>query len=154
MWDKYEFKPGDRVARRDGAWGEVLSVSESGDALRMRHTGTGGDPSIAGTEEVVAVSEIISLSPAPATSLTTWGQKVAVVVHHFPEGPESEEGYEAVTMGGVPLGVSITASDAETAQEALERLLGALSVFGYSGKVAVHDVAEPGRSEEYEIEVG
>jgi hypothetical protein len=78
---------------------------------------------------------------------------VAVVVHHVPESEESEECYEAVTMGGVPLGVSITASDSDTAREALDRLLGALKVFGYAGAVAVEDATYTGGIQRYEIEV-
>ncbi len=74
-------------------------------------------------------------------------------MHHVPESEESEEGYEAVTMGGVPLGVSINASDSDTAQAALDRLLGALKVFGYAGLVAVEDATYMGGIQRYQLEV-
>lgn len=45
----------------------------------------------------------------------------------------------------------MTASDAESTSEAVDRLLAALRVFGYSGTVAVEDVTGLGRSERYEI---
>jgi hypothetical protein len=100
---------------------------------------------------MIADRMVAAFTPAPPGS--EWGERVAVVVHHVPETEESEEGYEAVTMGGVPYGVFLTASDAESPSEAVDRLLGALRTFGYSGAVAVEDVTEPGRSERYEIEV-
>jgi hypothetical protein len=76
-----------------------------------------------------------------------------MVVHHVSESEESEEGYKAVTMSGVPLGISIAASDSDTAQEAVDRLLGALKVFGYVGAVAVEDATHMGRIERYRLEV-
>ncbi len=83
MWDRYEFKAGDRVARADGAWAEVLSVAGTGDRLRVRYTGEGGDPSLAGSEDELARDGVISVSPAPPGP--EWGRKVVVVVHHVPE---------------------------------------------------------------------
>ena len=150
MFDGREFKAGDRVAGSAGAWAEVLSVSEDGERLRVRFTGEGVDPPAPDTEGEMARGEIASLSPAPPGP--AWGERVAVVVHRVPESAESEEGYGAVTMGGVPLGVSVEATDADTAQEALERLLGALRAFGYAGTVAVEDATYIGGVNRYEVE--
>lgn len=46
------------------------------------------------------------------------------------ESEEREGGHEALTMGGVPYGISISAEDADSA---------ALRTFGYAGPVAVED---------------
>ncbi len=80
-----------------------------------------------------------------------------VVIHHVPESEASEEGYEAVAMGGTPLGgtplgVSVEASDADSAPEALDRLLGALRVFGFVGSAQVEDVTYLGGVQRYELE--
>lgn len=150
MFDRYEFKPGDRVARADGAWGEVLSVSEAGDALRIRYTGDGGDPSMPKTEDLVATNEIVSLSPAPAGP--GWGSEVIVVVHHVPESGGFEGGYEATTMMGVPEGVVVTGTDGDSAEGALNHLMAGLRAFGFSGRVAVEDTTVDGGVRRYEVE--
>ena len=150
MWDRYEFKAGDRVANADGAWAEVLSAAEAGTRLRIRYTGEGGDPPTVGTEDTVSVNDVVSVSPASPGP--EWGEKVTAVLHRVPETEEAEGGFEAETMGGVPLGVSVTAFE-DTAREALDRLLSALSAFGYSGPVAVEDATGLGRPERYDIDV-
>lgn len=149
MWDRYEFKPGDRVARADGAWFEVLSAD--GGALRVRYTGEGGDPSLAGTEGALDADDVISVSPAPPGP--AWGDRVGVVVHRVPETPEGEAGYRAVTMVGVPLGVCVEAYDADSAPEALDRLLGALKTFGFAGAVSVEDATYVGGVKRYDLEI-
>lgn len=151
MWDKYAFKPGDRVARADGAWFEVLSAADAGDRLRVRRAGVGADATLAGPVDELAVDDVISVSPAPPGP--GWGDRVTVVVHHVPESEAGEAGYGAITMGGVPLGVSVEASDEEFAPEALDRLLGALAAFGYSGTVQVEDATYVGGIQRYELEV-
>lgn len=100
---------------------------------------------------MVAVHEVAAFSPTPTGP--EWSERVVIVVHHVPESEEAEESYEAVTMGGVPLGVSVSA-DVDTVQEALDRLLGALAAFGYSGKVAVEDATYIGGTQRYEVEAG
>lgn len=145
------FGPGDTLLLHDGSRVEVLRPTEDGRSVRARYVQLSRDPSLVGTEDMIADRMVAAFTPAPPGS--EWGERVAVVVHHVPETEESEEGYEAVTMGGVPYGVFLTASDAESPSEAVDRLLGALRTFGYSGAVAVEDVTEPGRSERYEIEV-
>lgn len=149
MWDRYEFKVGDKVARADGVWAEVLSA-EDGAALRVRYTGEGGDPSAAGTQDTVMVDEVASFSPAPAGP--GWEERVAVAVYPVPETEESEGGFEAVTTGGVPLGVSVTAFE-NTASEALDRLFGALRAFGFAGTATVVDSTYMGGAKRYEAEV-
>jgi len=80
-----------------------------------------------------------------------WGNKVVVVLHHVPESEEFEGGHEAVTMMAVPHGLSVTGSDRDSAQGALNRLLGGLRAFGFTGRVAVEDATNVGRVERYEV---
>lgn len=148
--DLWSFKPGDELVMRDGAKVEVISPTEDGKWIRVRYVEVPEDPSLIGTEDLMAEGEVSGFSlasPGPE-----WGEAVQVVVHHVPESEESEETYEAVTMRGTPFGASITAESPDGSREALERLLGALAAFGYSGRVAVQDVTQSGASERYEIE--
>ena len=152
MWDRYEFKPGDRVARADGAWAEVLST-EDGTWLHVRYTGEGEGAPAAGTEDTMGVDEIASVSPTPPSEATGWAEKVTAVRHRVPETEDFEGGFEAVTMTGVPHGVLVTGSDSETAAEALENLRSGLRAFGFSGTLAVEDATYIGGINRYEIEV-
>ncbi|MBA2618622.1 MAG: hypothetical protein H0U91_10710 [Rubrobacter sp.] len=81
-----------------------------------------------------------------------WGEGVTVVLHHVPEDEDYEGGYEAVTMTGVPGMVSITATDRDSKEEALSRLLDALRTFGFDGRMIVEDVTELGSNERYEFQ--
>lgn len=146
----YRLKPGDLAARQDGAWAEVLAVTD-GDRLRVRYTGEGHGIDLAGTEDTWDAGEVWSFSPAPPGP--AWGDQVTVVVHHIPESEETEGGYEAVTMSGVPLGISVSTGEMETAQEALDRLLSALSIFGFAGTVGVEDTTYIGSVQHFDIEV-
>lgn len=145
------FRPGDVLHLHDGSKAEVLAPTEDGRQILARYLESSTNPSLVGTEGFVGDRDVAAFTPAPPGP--EWGDKVVVVVHHVPESEESEEGYEAVTMGGMPLGVSITASDSDTAQEALDRLLGALKVFGYIGAVTVEDATQMGEIERYQLEV-
>lgn len=80
-----------------------------------------------------------------------WGEKVTVVLHRVPETEDFEGGYEAVTMTGVPRGVSVTGSDPDSAEGALDHLVGGLRAFGFVGRVAVEDVTTARRVERYEL---
>lgn len=145
------FKPGDVLLLHDGSTAEVLVPTEDGRRIQARYLEAPGDPSLVGTERLVEDRHVAAFTPAPPGP--EWGEKVVVVVYHVTESEESEEGYEAVTMGGVPLGVAVTASDSDTANEALGRLLDALKAFGYAGRVAVEDATYLGETQHYELEV-
>jgi hypothetical protein len=95
---------------------------------------------------------VAGFTPAPPGP--GWGEQVNVVIHHVPESEESEESYEVVTTSSVPFGAIVTYSDADSAREALNGLLGALAAFGYEGIVAVEDAARGGRTDSYEVENG
>lgn len=84
----------------------------------------------------------------------SWSGKVTAVLHHVPESEDFEGGFEAVTMTGVPYGVSVVGSDHESAEGALNHLLDGLRSFGFIGAVAVEDATGLGRVERYEVEVG
>lgn len=148
--DLWLLKPGHKIRTRDGAEAKVLSETEDGEWIRVRYLDGGNDPLFAGTEDLAHREEIQALLGVAHKS--TWGEKVTVVLHHVPEGEESEEGYEAVTMKGVPHGVIITGSASDSAEAALNRLLDGLRAFGFSGRVAVEDVTSSGRVERYEID--
>ncbi len=83
-----------------------------------------------------------------------WSEKVTVVVHHVPESEDYEGGFEAVTMAGVPHNVSVTGSDPESAEDALNHLLDGLRAFGFIGRVAVEDATRPGQVDRYEVPAG
>jgi hypothetical protein len=83
-----------------------------------------------------------------------WGEKVTVVLHHVPESEDFEGGFEAVTMMGVPHGVSITGSDPNSTESALNHLLDGLRAFGFNGRVAVEDATYIGGVQRYEIRPG
>ncbi len=77
-----------------------------------------------------------------------------MLVHHVPESEISgTEGYEAVTMKGVPFGVIITGADDESAEGALNQLVSGLKAFGFVGRVAVEDATNLGPVERYEVRV-
>lgn len=147
----WRFKPGDTLLLHDGSRAEVLSPTEDGRSIRTRYVDAPENPALVGTESLIAEQEVSAFLPAPPGP--EWGDRVVVVVHHVPESEETEETYEAITLTGTPLGVSI-AADAGSAREALNRLMSALATFGYSGIVAVEDATEPGRTERFEAEIG
>lgn len=82
-----------------------------------------------------------------------WGETVAATLYSVSESEESEGGYEAVTMGGVPHGVIVSGGDMESKEAALDHLCRGLDAFGFRGRVAVHDVTAIGYSQEYEVEI-
>ena len=53
----------------------------------------------------------------------------------------------------MPHGVSITGSDQDSAEEALNRLLDALRTFGFAGRVTVDDATHIGGTQRTDIEV-
>jgi hypothetical protein len=141
-------QPGDLVARREDAWAEVLSVTD-GSRLQVRYTGDGGT-GLAGTEDTWDAGEVVSFSPAPPGP--GWADKVPIIVHRIPESEASEEGYEAVTMMGVPENVSVAGHDPDSAEGALNHLMDGLRAFGFSGRFAVEDATHDGGMRRYEIQ--
>jgi hypothetical protein len=149
--DLWYLRPGHKIRTRDGAKAEVLAETQDGEWIRVRYLDSKDDPLFAGTDDLAHRDEVEALLGVSHGS--TWGEKVMVIVHHIPESEESEEGYEAVTMKGVPYNVSITGSDSDSAEGALNHLLDGLKAFGFAGRVAVEDATEPGPIERYEIDV-
>ncbi len=143
-------RPGHKIRMHDGAEAEVLSETEDGEWIRVRYLGV-DDPLFAETEDLAHKDEVQALLGVAHRS--TWGEDVTVIVHHVAESEESEEGYEAVTMRGIPFGVIITSADPDSAEGALNRMLDALRAFGFSGRVAVEDATGLGHPERYEIDM-
>ncbi len=65
------------------------------------------------------------------------GDNVTGVLHHVPEEEGFEDGYEAVTMTGVPYNIAVMGSDPDAAEGALRHLLDGLRAFGFSGREVV-----------------
>ena len=149
--DLWLLKPGHKIRTHDGAEAEVLSETEDGAWIKVRYLSVPDDPSLTGTEDLVSEGEVEALLGVARTG--GWGEKVTVILHHIPESEESEEGYEAITMKGIPYAVSITGSDSHSAEGALNHLLNGLREFGFTGRVAVEDATEPGPIKRYETEV-
>lgn len=144
-------KPGHKIRTRDGAEAEVLSETQDGLWIKVRYLDGADDPLFGESEDLVHRDEVDVLLGVAHRS--TWGDRVAVILHHVPEGGESEGEYEVVTMKGVPHGVIITGSDPDSAEDALNRLLNGLRAFGFSGRVDVEDVTSTGGVHRYEVEV-
>ncbi len=148
--DLWVLKPGHKIRTRDGAEAEVLSETEDGEWIRVRYLDDQDDPLFAGTEDLAHKDEVEVLLGVAHEG--TWGDRVSVVLHHVPESEASESGYEAVTMVGVPHGVSITGEEPDSADGALRRLLDGLRAFGFTGRVMVDDATGSDGIDRYEIE--
>ena len=142
-------KPGHKVKLRDGAVARVLAETEDGAQIRIEYLEAEGASVPGGAEDLVNGQEVeILLGVAHPR---TWGEEVSVVVHHVPESEDAEAGFEAVTMTGVPYGVSISGYDSNSAEDAVSQLLDGLRAFGFAGRVVVEDATNIGPVERYEI---
>jgi len=149
--DLWLLKPGHKIKTRDGAEAEVLSETEDGEWIRVRYPESGDDPLFSGTEDLVSEDEVEALLGVAAKG--TWDGKVTIILHRVPESEESEGSYEATTMRGIPHNVIITSGDSDSAEGALNRMLDALQVFGFSGRVTVEDTTYIGSVQRYEVDV-
>ena len=142
-------KPGHKIKTYDGVQAEVLSETEDGQWVKVRYLED--EPSLAGTEDLVSEAEVEALLGVVHKS--TWEDKVTVIVHYISESEETEGGYEAETMTGVPHGVKISVGDHESAQQAVDHLISGLQSLGFSGVVAVEGATHVGGMRRYEIQV-
>lgn len=142
-------KPGHKVRMRNGALGRVVAETGDGARIEIEYLEPGGNSPPIGTRESVDGQEVEAL--LGVVHPNTWGGEVTVVLHHIPESEDSEAGFEAVTMKGVPYGVIITGDDPDSAENALVRLVDGLQAFGFAGRVVVEDATSPGRPERYEL---
>ena len=129
-----------------------MAGTEDGEWVRVRYLEGEDDPLFAGTEDLVSGDEVEAL--LGVMEQKSWGHKVTVVLHHVPETEGFEGGYEAVTMVGVPRNVSVTGSDGDSAEGALNHLLSGLEAFGFAGRVVVEDATRTGGMERYELDMG
>ena len=144
-------KPGHKIRTCDGVEAEVLSESEDGEWIKVRYVDGEDDPLFGGTEDLAHRDEVEAL--LGVAHRRTWGEDVTVVLHHIPESEESKGEYEAVTMKGVPHGVSITGSDPDSAEGTLNQLMSGLKAFGFVGRVEVEDTTYIGGVQRYEVDV-
>jgi hypothetical protein len=149
--DLWLLRPGHKVRTREGTEAEVLSETEDGDWIRVRYLDAGDDPLFSGTEDLAHRDEVEALLGVAQKS--TWGDEVKIILHHVPESEESEEGYEAVTVSGIPFGTTVTCGDPDSAEGALNCLLNALRSFGFSGRVVVDDTTYIGGTQRYEVDL-
>jgi len=56
--DLYDLQPGDRVRLADGTIAEVISETEDGRSIRVRHVESPHNPSRAGSEQLCTEDEI------------------------------------------------------------------------------------------------
>jgi hypothetical protein len=142
-------KPGHKVKLRDGAVAKVLAETGDGNSIRVEYLESGGSSSPVGAEAMVDEREIEAL--LGVAHPRTWGEEATAILHHVPESEDSEAGFEAVTMKGVPYGVVVTGHDPDSAEGALNNLLDGLRAFGFEGRLSVEDVTRPGTVERYEV---
>ena len=142
-------KPGHKIRTREGSEAEVLSETADGEWIRVRYLEGGNNSLFVGTEDLLTEGEVEALLGVARTG--GWSEKVTVILHHIRESEESEEGYEAVTTKGVPYDVSITGSDSESAEGAINHLLNGLKSFGFTGSITVEDMPHIGEARRYEI---
>ncbi len=143
------FKSGHKVKMRDGAVASVLAETEDGNSIRIEYLESGGASSPVGAEDIVTEREIEAL--LGVAHPRTWGEGATAILHHVPESEDSEAGFEAVTMKGVPYGVVVTGYDPDSAEGALNNLLDGLRAFGFEGRLSVEDTTRPGAVERYEV---
>ena len=145
-------KPGHKVKQRDGAVARVLAGTGDGNSIRVQYLEPCGAASTIGAEGMVYEREVEAL--LGVAHPPTWGEEATVILHHVPENEDSEAGFEAVTMKGVPYGVVVTGQDPDSAEGALNNLLDGLRAFGFVGRVVVEDATRSGPVDRYEIGVG
>jgi hypothetical protein len=145
-------RPGHKVRLRNGALAKVLSETQDGAWIRVEYLEPGSSFASMGTEDTVNEREVEAL--LGVAHPRAWGEEATVVLHYMPESEGSEAYFEAVTMKGVPYGVSVSGSDPDLAEKALNQLLDGLKAFGFTGRVIVEDVTGSGHPERYEVQVG
>ncbi len=143
-------KPGHKIRTRDGAEAEVLSETEDGEWIRVRHLDS-DDPLFGRTEHLLHRDKIEALLGVAVKD--SWGERVAVIVHHRPEDEDFEGGYEATTITGMPYNVIATAEDEDSAEGALNHLLDGLRAFGFRGRISVEDATYIGGVQRYEVDL-
>lgn len=125
-------KPGHKIRTRDGTEAEVLSEIEDGEWIRIKYL-SGNDPLLGGTNDLSHKDEVEALLGVAVKG--TWSEELTVIVHYRPEDEDSEGGYEATTITGVPHNVIVVTGNEDSAKGALNHLLDALRTFGFTGHV-------------------
>lgn len=150
-------QPGHRIRTRTGREAEVLpepSSTSAGSSIRVAYLEEDGGPfgtvARTGEEDLLGAEDVELLrGVVPPTS---WREQVVVVLHHLPESEEGPAEYRAETLSGVPNDVVVSGGSQGSSWEALNHLLGGLSLMGFNGTAIVEDGAGRG-FDRYEIEV-
>lgn len=134
-------RPGHRVRTLDGREAEVLEPAREGTTVRVAYlderAGPFNTPRRTGEEEMIDGEHVQALLGAIPPS--TWREEIVVVLHYVPESDEGPPEYRAETLFGVPNDVVISGGSPDSAQGALNHLLGDLTLMGFSGTVTVED---------------
>ena len=147
--DLWILRQGHKVRLRSGATARILDETEDGAQIRVQHLEAGNNYPSTGAIDLVDQHEVEAL--LGVAHPRTWEENVTVVLHDVPESEDTEAYFEAVTMKGVPFGVSISGEDADSAENALNRVLDGLRAFGFAGSVSVQDATQSGYLNCYEI---
>lgn len=142
-------KPGHKIRLRNGAVARVLNETKDGTSIEVEYLESEVDAPLAGAQDLVKEHEVEVL--LGVAHPRTWEDEITLMLHYSPESEDSEAYFEAVTMKGVPYGVSITGSSPDNAEAALNQLLDGLEAFGFAGHVIVEDATSVGRPERYDL---
>lgn len=142
-------KQGHKIRLRSGATAKVISETKDGTSIEVQYLESEVDTPPAGTRELVNEEDVEALLGVAHPE--TWEEEITLVLHQMPESEDSEAYFKAVTMKGVPYGVYITGSSPDSAEDALDQLLGGLKAFGFAGHVIVEDATSPGRPERHDF---
>lgn len=147
-------RPGHRIKATDGRQAEVLERLPEDMAVRVVYLdetyGPFGTPRRTTDEAVLGADDVGGLLGAVPPA--AWREEITVVLHHFPESPEGPAEYRAETLSGVPNDVVVSGGSPVSSRDALDHLLGGLSLMGFSGTAIVEDNSSSARNK-YEVEV-
>ncbi len=143
-------KPGHKIRTREGVEAEVLSETQDGEWIRVRHLHS--DDQLFGRSEVLVHRDEVEALLGVVVK-DSWGHKVTVIVHYRPEDQNFGGGYEATTITGVPYNVIVTGDNEDSAEGALNHLLDGLRAFGFRGRVSVEDATYIGGVQRYEVDL-
>lgn len=128
-------RPGHRVKMTDGRQVEVLESAREDAAIRVAYLdeagGPFGSPLRTAEEALVSAADLEAL--LGVVPPVAWRQEITVVLHHAPETEEGPAEYRAETLSGVPNDVIVSGGSETSSQQALNHLLGGLSLMGFSG---------------------
>lgn len=147
-------RPGHRIKTMEGRQAEVLEQLPEDVAVRAVYLDEAGGPfgssRRTAEEALLGVDDVEAL--LGAVPPTVWREAVTIVLHYVTESPEGLAEYRAETLSGVPNDVVVSGGSPVSSRDALDHLLGGLSLMGFSGTAIVEDNSSSARNK-YEVEV-